>query len=162
MTSDEDGSSAPDYAEIAIHPPVLWLVVAVSAIGLDALWPLPILADSPARPWLACILLGTGIAIAAFTVYQFWRARIDVRPDTPTTAIIETGFYKVSRNPIYVALHLVLAGLAFAYGSVWLLIALVPFHLVLHHGVVLREEAYLGRKFGQPYLDYKARVRRWI
>jgi protein-S-isoprenylcysteine O-methyltransferase Ste14 len=57
---------------------------------------------------------------------------------------------------------LALVGLAIAFDTLWLLITLVPFALVLRYGVVAREEAYLGRKFGDVYRDYRSRVRRWI
>ena len=55
-----------------------------------------------------------------------------------------------------------LIGLAIAFNSLWILVTLVPFFFVLRYGVVAREEAYLERKFGRAYLDYKDRVRRWL
>ena len=66
------------------------------------------------------------------------------------------------RNPIYVGAHLGTVGVAVALNSLWILATLVPFYLIIRYGVVAREEAYLERTFGQAYLDYRARVRRWI
>jgi protein-S-isoprenylcysteine O-methyltransferase Ste14 len=80
----------------------------------------------------------------------------------PTTAIVESGPYRFSRNPIYLAMFIGLVGLAFAFDNLWILIALVPFALVIRYGVVAREEAYLERKFGNRYGGYRSRVRRWL
>ena len=66
------------------------------------------------------------------------------------------------RNPIYLDMMLGLIGLAIAFNSLWLLVTLVPFALVIRYGVIAREEAYLERKFGEVYLAYKSRVRRWL
>ena len=80
----------------------------------------------------------------------------------PTTSIVDTGPYRFTRNPIYLAMMLALAGLAIAFDSPWPLVTLVPFALVIRYGVVAREEAYLERTFGEVYRRYRARVRRWL
>jgi protein-S-isoprenylcysteine O-methyltransferase Ste14 len=79
----------------------------------------------------------------------------------PTTAIVESGPYGFTRNPIYLAMFLGLIGLAIAFDTLWLLM-LVPFGLIISYGVVAREKAYLERKFGDVYRDYRSRVRRWL
>ena len=66
------------------------------------------------------------------------------------------------RNPVYLGMFLGQTGLAIGLNSLWVLAMLVPFYLVIRYGVVAREEAYLERKFGKTYLDYKSRVRRWV
>ncbi|URK89329.1 isoprenylcysteine carboxylmethyltransferase family protein (plasmid) [Rhizobium sp. RCAM05350] len=76
--------------------------------------------------------------------------------------MVEEGPYGFTRNPIYIGMFLGLIGLAVAFDSLWLIVLLVPFYLVIRYGVVAREEAYLERKFGDVYLAYKARVRRWL
>jgi protein-S-isoprenylcysteine O-methyltransferase Ste14 len=78
------------------------------------------------------------------------------------TTIVETGPYRFTRNPIYLGMVLGLIGLAIAFNSLWLLVTLVPFALVIRYAVITREEAYLERKFGEVYLAYKSRVRRWL
>ena len=79
-----------------------------------------------------------------------------------TTTIVDTGPYRFTRNPIYLGMVLGLLGLTIALNSLWLLLTLVPFALVIRYGVVAREEAYLERKFGDDYRRYRARVRRWL
>ena len=80
----------------------------------------------------------------------------------PTLAIVTHGPYGFTRNPIYLGMFLGQTGLAIGFDSLWILVMLIPFYLVLRYGVVAREEAYLARKFGGVYLDYKSRVRRWL
>jgi len=75
---------------------------------------------------------------------------------------VAAGAYRFTRNPVYLGMVLGLIGLAIAFNSLWLLMALVPFALVIRYGVITREEAYLERKFGDVYRRYRARVRRWL
>ena len=72
------------------------------------------------------------------------------------------GPYRFTRNPIYLGMVLGQIGVAVAFDSLWILATLVVFYLVIRYGVVAREEAYLERKFGDVYLGYKSRVRRWL
>ena len=90
------------------------------------------------------------------------RAGSNVPTRLPTTIIVETGPYRFTRNPIYLGMVLGLIGLAIAFNSLWPLMTLVPFALVIRYGVIAREEAYLERKFGDVYRHYRARVRRWL
>jgi protein-S-isoprenylcysteine O-methyltransferase Ste14 len=90
------------------------------------------------------------------------RAGSNVPTNKPTTSIVDTGPYRFTRNPIYLSMMLGLVSLAIAFDSLWLLVTLVPFFLVIRYGVVVREEAYLERKFGEVYRRYRARVRRWL
>ncbi len=112
----------------------------------DALWP----------GWLA------GLVLAALAIAQFRRAGVDERTNTPTAEIVDTGLFAFSRNPIYVGAFIATVGVAVIYNMLWILATLIPFYLVIRYGVVAREEAYLERRFGDAYLAYKARVRRWI
>ncbi len=78
------------------------------------------------------------------------------------TAIITGGPYAYTRNPLYVALALFHGAVAIAAGNVWALLLLAPALLVVRYFVIAREERYLEAKFGEEYLRYKARVRRWL
>ena len=77
-------------------------------------------------------------------------------------ALVTTGIHGWSRNPIYVGMLLIYAGIGVAARSPWILILVLPLFVILRYGVVAREEAYLERRFGDSYRDYKARVRRWL
>ena len=89
-------------------------------------------------------------------------AGTNVPSKLPTTTIVDTGPFRFTRNPIYVGMMLGLIGLAIAFNSLWLLMTLALFALIIRYGVITREEAYLERKFGDVYRRYRARVRRWL
>ena len=80
----------------------------------------------------------------------------------PVRVLVTTGIHGWSRNPIYIGMCLLYAGLGLAARSPWVLILALPLLILLRYGVVAREEAYLERRFGAAYTDYKARVRRWL
>ncbi|MCH7795577.1 MAG: isoprenylcysteine carboxylmethyltransferase family protein, partial [Proteobacteria bacterium] len=77
-------------------------------------------------------------------------------------AILSDGLYGVSRNPIYLGLTAIYLGVGVMADAGWVAVLLGPLLLVMHFGVIAREERYLERKFGDEYLRYKASVRRWI
>ncbi len=111
---------------------------------------------------LANLLILLGIGIIAIAYLQMRKAKTNIEPWKPTTKILDSGVYKYSRNPIYVAMILIYLGVTCLFNSVWFLLFLPLCVLTIHFGVILREEKYLKNKFGEDYLDYKQRVRRWI
>src|SRR5437868_11453240 len=108
---------------------------------------------------MVCVL---ALALVAWAIVTFTRSGSNVSTNLLTTAIVESGPYRFTRNPIYLGMFLGLIGLAIAFDTLWLLMMLVPFALVIRYGVVAREEAYLERKFGDVYRGYRSRVRRWL
>ena len=89
-------------------------------------------------------------------------AGTNIDPTLPTTAMVVSGPFQFSRNPLYVALTLVYLGLTLLANTGWGLVMLVPLLIVMHRGVVLREERYLEHKFGESYRGYRSRVRRYL
>ena len=83
-------------------------------------------------------------------------------PTSPTTTVVETGVFRYSRNPIYLALTVALVALGFVFASGWFLVVAPAAVFAVTRLAIAREEAYLARKFGAPYLAYMARVRRWL
>jgi protein-S-isoprenylcysteine O-methyltransferase Ste14 len=117
----------------------------------------------------AAFLQVTGIAVlalcallAVIALIQFRRAHTHVEPWQPTTAIIDSGLFRYSRNPIYLAFCLATLGCGLLFNSWWGIIAVLPVALLLQALVIRKEEAYLAARFGDTYLDYKRRVRRWL
>ncbi len=100
------------------------------------------------------------MVLASFRCFK--RAGTSVDPLKPSTAILTEGPYRISRNPIYIGLTAAYAGIGIAVDAPWVWVLLLPTLVVMHYGVIAREERYLERKFGKEYLDYKARVRRWL
>ena len=79
-----------------------------------------------------------------------------------TSALITDGPYRFSRNPSYVSLTLLYVGLGIILNNAWALLLVIPVLLVMHFGVVLREERHLEAVFGDEYVRYKSTVRRWL
>jgi protein-S-isoprenylcysteine O-methyltransferase Ste14 len=153
--------AAPDRPGVIVFPPLLFLGAIFLGITLQVLWPIHLFSAGLARP-LGILFLLAGAALVLSAFKSFKKAGTDVRPDRPTTAIASDGPYRLTRNPIYLGNSMCYLGLAFLFNAFWPLPALVPFFLLLHWGIVLPEEHYLERKFGEAYLEYKTRVRRWL
>lgn len=131
---------------------------------LDRLLPLPLThAELSAIGWTAGgALVAIGVAIMAAGIRNFARADTPVPSNQPVRALVTTGIHGWSRNPIYVGMLLLYAGIGIAARSPWILTLALPLFVILRYGVVAREEAYLERRFGETYRDYKAHVRRWL
>lgn len=154
-----------DVAGVIAPPPLIYLGFLVAGFGFGYRWPLAIIADgipTAVRAGLGAVLAILGIVIAVAGFRQFRKAGTNVRPDQPTTALVTSGVYRYSRNPLYLALTLVYAGIAVAADNLWALAFLLPALVVMRYGVIAREEVYLERKFGDDYRRFKARVRRWL
>jgi protein-S-isoprenylcysteine O-methyltransferase Ste14 len=151
-----------DTARVVIRPPIAWGVAIVAGLALDWLAPLRFLPAALPAGWLGAMVFVLALALFAWAVVTMTRAGTNVPTNRPSTTIVESGPYRLTRNPIYVGMFLGLIGLGLAFDNLWLLLVLVPFALVIRYGVVAREEAYLERKFGDAYRGYRARVRRWL
>lgn len=103
-----------------------------------------------------------GIIVAAISAGMFRKAGTGIKPFDEATTLVTTGFYRYSRNPMYLGMILMLLGVAFLMGSVGAVLPMVFFVMVIRNNFVLGEERFLEASFGQVYLDYKATVRRWF
>jgi protein-S-isoprenylcysteine O-methyltransferase Ste14 len=155
-------SETTDNSNAIVRPPIAWALAFVAGLGLDWLYPLRFVADPIPAVWVGGAMFAVGFALAIWAIATIRNAGTRVETTEPTTAIVANGPYRFTRNPIYIAMLLGQAGLAVGFDSLWILAALVPFYLVIRYGVIAREEAYLERKFGEVYFDYKSRVRRWL
>jgi protein-S-isoprenylcysteine O-methyltransferase Ste14 len=151
-----------DTAHVIIRPPLAWGLAVLAGLALEWLAPLPFLPTDLPAGWLGAMVFVLALALFAWAIVTMTRAGSNVPTNRPTTTIVESGPYRFTRNPIYLGMFLGLIGLAIAFDTLWLLLTLVPFALVIRYGVVAREEAYLERKFGDVYKGYRLRVRRWL
>lgn len=154
----------PETAGVIAPPPLIALAVLVLGVAFDWLWPLPLLRNLlglPARLALGGLAVALGLGIAMVAERTFHRIGTHALPWKPALQLASSGIYAHTRNPMYLGLGLFVAGLGVALGSVWTLLMLVPGALVLHHGVVLREERYLEKKFGNDYRRFKTAVPRY-
>ena len=155
-------TEAPDHADTLVRPPIALLLAFVAGLALDWLHPLSFVPASLPHAWLGAGVFALGLALVAWAITTFQAAGTPVQGYKPTSAIVDRGPYRFTRNPIYGGMFIGLTGLAVAFNTLWLLAALVVFFAIVRFGVVAREETYLERKFGDAYRDYKARVRRWL
>ncbi|MBO6561606.1 MAG: isoprenylcysteine carboxylmethyltransferase family protein [Nisaea sp.] len=161
MNDESNQAEEKDTAGVILPPPVILLIAVLLGFGLDYLWPRPFAPDW-ARYYLGSAVILSAIALAIAGERQFKRAGTSVKPWVPSTAIVTSGVFARTRNPMYLAMVILLAGIGLLGNSLWFPVITIGFVGVMQYGVILREEAYLERKFGTPYVEYKARVRRWI
>jgi protein-S-isoprenylcysteine O-methyltransferase Ste14 len=155
-------SDAADNSNALVRPPIALLLAFVGGLGIDWLYPLRFVPADISGGWVGATVFAAGFALALWAIATFRDAGTRVETYKATFTIVESGPYRFTRNPIYVGMFVGLIGLAIGFNSLWILAALVPFFLIIRFGVVAREEDYLERKFGGPYLAYKTRVRRWL
>ncbi|HYM30292.1 MAG TPA: isoprenylcysteine carboxylmethyltransferase family protein [Candidatus Cybelea sp.] len=155
----------PDNPGVVARPPLIYLGALLAGALLQFADPVALLPwDLPAlaRIAIGIVVALDGVALMTFAFPMFRRHGTNVQTGLPVNAIITDGPYRFTRNPLYVSMTLIYAGIAFAADSAWIAGLLVPVLFVIRYGVIAREELYLERKFGATYLDYKSRVRRWI
>ncbi|MES1155185.1 MAG: isoprenylcysteine carboxylmethyltransferase family protein, partial [Pseudorhodoplanes sp.] len=111
--------------------------------------------------FLGGILFAAGLALILYAGHFFSLAKTNIPPWKPALHLVTGGLYAWVRNPMYVGFGFITAGLAVAFGSDWTFVLMLPAAILLHRGVVLREERYLEAKFGEPYRQYMARVPRY-
>jgi protein-S-isoprenylcysteine O-methyltransferase Ste14 len=146
---------------ISFPPPLLYVGYFLLGLLLDRWVPLSALPRTPSR-LLAAVLLLPGFGLLVWSLWLFLRARTSPLPMRPTTAIVRSGPYRWTRNPMYLGMLLLYLGVAFLFDAVWALVlspALVAF---VSWFVIAKEERYLEASFGDDYQRYKAQVRRWI
>ena len=153
-----------DYADVVIRPPILFLGALLLGCVLTLLLPI---GPGLAKPnglglTVGIVFVVVGFALAVFPARRFRKAGTSVVPGEPSRVLVREGLYKITRNPIYIGLILTYFGLCLILTSVWMLLLLIPAAIVLHQGVVKREEEYLAWKFGEDYRRYLEQVPRWL
>lgn len=150
----------PDHAGVRFPPPFVFLGFLMLGLLLDRLGGWPKLPPALYYPGIAVVLAGLGLLLSALSGFR--RAGTRPEPWQPSSSIVEHGPYRFTRNPMYLGMALLMLGLALIAASTAAL-ALVPVAVIaIDRCVIVREEAYLQRKFGDAYGAYCGRVRRWL
>jgi len=150
-----------DNPGVVMRPPLLYGVALVVVFVLRWLWPMPIVGPVVALGvGLALVVLSVGIAIWGRRTMQ--AAGTNVDPHRPATVLVKNGPFRFSRNPLYMALVLLFLGLSLVVDTWWGIVLLFPVLIIMHWGVILREERYLDQKFGASYQEYRSKVRRYF
>jgi protein-S-isoprenylcysteine O-methyltransferase Ste14 len=154
---------ASDIPGVIAPPPLIYLGFLALGWGVGQLIGEPGLGvDRTLRGTFAIGGLILGLAIEAWAAGLFQKAKTAVQPWKPSTALVTTGIYGVTRNPIYLGFAITYLALAVGLDSPLAIVLLIPCLLVVDRFVIQREERYLIARFGADYEAYRRRVRRWI
>jgi protein-S-isoprenylcysteine O-methyltransferase Ste14 len=156
-----ESNDTRDHPGVIAFPPLIWLVCAVISGLVHFVSPSRIMSYGVALPiGIALAVMAPSLALWALLVMK--AAGTNVNPSAPALTIVRNGPYRFTRNPMYLALCVLQVALGFLLDDWIALLFVIPLALVLHYGVILREERYLEAKFGDQYLALKRDVRRWI
>jgi protein-S-isoprenylcysteine O-methyltransferase Ste14 len=146
--------------DVMAPPPLLYLGPLLAGLVLDRLLPLPRLPG--AFRLLGAPVLAAGLGLGGWFFNAMRGAGTPVDPREPPTTLVEEGPFQITRNPGYLGLAMMYAGLDLLAGGRWPLLFLPGVLMTVHKGVIEREEAYLQERFGTRYTDYRSRVPRWL
>lgn len=157
-----DASSKPVTGPgVRIPPPVFYAAVLGLGWLLQRVVPVPFLPASIAHP-VGGVITACGVALALFSSTTLVRNHGTLNTDGRSEALVTRGPYRLSRNPVYVALVMMYTGVVFIFNVPWSLIALPLLLIYTQTIVIAREEAFLRQTFGKEFTDYCSRVRRWL
>jgi protein-S-isoprenylcysteine O-methyltransferase Ste14 len=160
--SDPSPALAPtDHAGVKVPPPLLYAVGLGAGLLLQPRLPLLSWPQSVGIALaLPCLIFG--VALCSWAIALFRRFRTSLIPIVPSAALVTTGLYRLTRNPMYVGLGFIYAGISLWLQLSWGLLLLPAVLVSVYYLVIVREERYLERRFGEAYARYKAEVRRWL
>jgi protein-S-isoprenylcysteine O-methyltransferase Ste14 len=156
MPSDEQ-----DKAGVVAPPPLIYLGALIFGLLLNRRLPISFLPRTMARG-LGWSLLGGGVLLLGWFERAMRQADTPTNPYKPVEHIATEGPFRYTRNPGYLSMAMIYTGIASLANALWAILLLPGALLVIQRGVIEREERYLERTFGEEYLGYKARVRRWV
>ena len=150
-----------DNAGVIVPPPLIFLGGLLLGGLISWFQPIKILP----KIWgniIGGVLTCIGVGIILIAQSKMAKAKTNIEPWKPTTAILSDGIYSISRNPVYLAMSFVYVGIVFIFNLLWMLAPIILVLGLIQFFVISREETYLEQKFGAEYLSYKEKVRRWI
>jgi len=156
-------SAEADGPGVRFPPPLIYVALAGAAWWLHEDWPLPTPAPvSGVLDLLGLVLIGAGLLLDLVSLALFRRQRTSALPFRPASAFVARGPYRFTRNPMYLGMTMLVAGLGLLVERLGVTISAFVAAWVVGRFVISREERYLERRFGAGYLDYKRQVRRWL
>jgi protein-S-isoprenylcysteine O-methyltransferase Ste14 len=155
---------APDAPNVITFPPLILLAGLGLSLIARMVRKAPLAPEGMAGPRkvLGGALIAAGCATAAWSARTFQQAGTDISPHQPATALVESGPFRYTRNPIYLGGSAVYTGITLLLNNLWGIVLLPVITTVLQRGVIEREEQHLHARFGDDYDDYTRRVPRWL
>src|SRR3989440_4441180 len=151
----------PDNPGVIAPPPLIYAGPLAVGLLLNLKFPMRFLPRKVAAI-LGVTLIGASVGLVSQAYQRMRRAGTNVDPYEPATVLVTEGPFKFTRNPLYLSVTLFYAGVATLVNALWAMLLLPIVLFVVNREVIEREERYLERKFGEQYMKYKGRVRRWI
>ena len=155
MADDQDNPG------IRVPPPLVYLLALLLGLLLNRRLHVPFLSRGVARV-LGWPLVGGGMALTTWFIRTMRGADTTIDANKPVSSLVQDGPFRYSRNPGYLSLAMLYAGIAILRNALWAILLLPLVLYVIQREVIEREERYLQRTFGEEYLAYKRRVRRWV
>jgi len=160
---NERAPTRRDSPGVVVPPPLIFAGVLAAGFAIDYVVVGSSTTLGPTvRYALAAITVALGGALIAAALGLFFKAKTRPEPWQPTSSVVTGGIYRFTRNPMYLGMAVIYAGVALALDSVVALLLLAPVVAVIHLSVIAREERYLTEKFADTYKNYKMRVRPWL
>ncbi len=152
-----------DHPGVYLPPPLLYAAVFLAGVFAQKFIPLGrSFFHTTTSRIVGTVIVATGVLFVFPALRQFFRTGNSVVTIKPANSLQTTGIYSITRNPMYVGLLLFYTGLVFIVGNWWTFILIPMLVILVQQYIIKREEKYLARRFGQPYSDYKTKVRRWL
>jgi protein-S-isoprenylcysteine O-methyltransferase Ste14 len=159
----EPEATSPDAntSGIRVPPPLYYIGAFLAGVALEVIFPIN-WPSFGVRLAVTVLAAGAWLALDGAAMVSFRRAGTSLVPMKPDTALVTSGPYRFTRNPMYLGMVFLYLAFAFAFGVIWAVAFLPAVVLIVDRFVIAREEPHLERKFGPAYRDYRARVRRWV
>lgn len=156
--------NAKDSPGVYVPPPLFYAGIFLLSFILQGYFTIKryFFFHSPIANILGVMVFATGLAFSIPAIRQFFKTKNTLIPIKPAASLQTTGIYAMSRNPMYTGLFMNYLGLAFIFGNWWTLFLLPLLYFLITYRVILPEEKYLTRAFGDAYTEYKKKVRRWV
>ena len=152
-----------DSPGINFPPPLIYAIIFLAAVFIQKKIPIDDhIFESRVTPFISILFFLLALNYCVRSMKQFIQTKNTIIPNKPASSLQTTGVYHTTRNPMYLGLVLIYLGLSCLIGNWWNIILLPLLLLIIQEYIIKKEEKYLGRKFGQEYIDYRHQVRRWL
>ncbi len=153
-----------DSPGVYVPPPLVYIACFLLSFLLQGYFTIrsAFFFHSPAANIIGLLIIISGLIFAIPALRQFFKTKNTIILIKPANSLQTTGIYSLTRNPMYLSLLLLYLGMAFIFGNWWTLFLIPLLVIVILYRIILPEERYLTRAFGEEYAAYKTRVRRWI